>query len=77
MGRFRTTIREEQPQDTDQRFRCGPLRGLVERKRSQETFRTAGIRGVANVDPMTAELALQLGRAIAHVCRAGSAGTRS
>lgn len=32
-------------------------------------FGTDGIRGVANVDPMTAEVALQLGRAIAHVFR--------
>ena len=30
-------------------------------------FGTDGIRGVANVDPMTGELAMQLGRAIAHV----------
>jgi len=30
-------------------------------------FGTDGVRGVANVDPMTAEMALQLGRAIAYV----------
>ena len=30
-------------------------------------FGTDGIRGVANVDPMTGEMAMQLGRAIAHV----------
>ncbi len=30
-------------------------------------FGTDGIRGVANVDPMTGELAMQLGRAIAHL----------
>ncbi|MGH7898128.1 MAG: phosphoglucosamine mutase [Candidatus Binatia bacterium] len=34
-------------------------------------FGTDGIRGVANVDPMTAEIALQLGRAIAYVFRRG------
>ena len=37
----------------------------VERK----LFGTDGIRGVANVDPMTSEVALQLGRAVAHVFR--------
>jgi phosphoglucosamine mutase len=34
-------------------------------------FGTDGVRGVANVHPMTAELALQLGRALAHVVRSG------
>jgi phosphoglucosamine mutase len=34
-------------------------------------FGTDGIRGVANVDPMTAETALALGRAVAHVFRRG------
>ncbi len=33
----------------------------------RELFGTDGIRGVANVDPMTGELAMQLGRAIAHL----------
>ncbi len=37
-------------------------------------FGTDGVRGVANVPPMTAETALQIGRATAHVCR--SHGTR-
>lgn len=32
-------------------------------------FGTDGIRGVANVDPMTSEMAMRLGRAIAHVFR--------
>ena len=35
-------------------------------------FGTDGVRGTANVHPMTAELALQLGQAIAHVFRGGS-----
>ena len=35
-------------------------------------FGTDGVRGVANVPPMTAEMALQIGRAIAHVCRSHS-----
>ncbi len=34
-------------------------------------FGTDGVRGVANVHPMTAEMALQLGRALAYVVRAG------
>ena len=34
-------------------------------------FGTDGVRGVANVHPMTAEMALQLGRALAYVMRAG------
>ncbi len=35
-------------------------------------FGTDGVRGVANVHPMTAEIALQLGRALAYVVRNGS-----
>lgn len=34
---------------------------------TRKLFGTDGIRGVANVDPMTGEMALQLGRAIAHI----------
>ena len=34
---------------------------------TRRLFGTDGIRGVANVDPMTGELAMQLGRAIAHI----------
>ncbi len=36
---------------------------MVEKK----LFGTDGVRGVANMEPMTAETALQLGRAIAYV----------
>jgi len=36
-------------------------------KRERRLFGTDGIRGVANVEPMTAETALRLGRAAAHV----------
>jgi phosphoglucosamine mutase len=32
-------------------------------------FGTDGVRGVANISPMTAEMALQIGRATAHVCK--------
>jgi len=35
-------------------------------------FGTDGVRGTANLHPMTAELALQLGQAVAHVFRGGS-----
>jgi phosphoglucosamine mutase len=37
----------------------------------RKVFGTDGIRGVANVYPMTTEVAMQLGRAIAYVCRSG------
>ena len=32
-------------------------------------FGTDGVRGVANIDPMTAEMALEIGRATAYVCK--------
>lgn len=35
----------------------------------RKLFGTDGIRGVANVEPMTAEIALAIGRATAHVCK--------
>jgi phosphoglucosamine mutase len=35
-------------------------------------FGTDGVRGVANVPPMTAEMALEIGRATAHVCKTRS-----
>ncbi len=34
---------------------------------TRKLFGTDGIRGVANVDPMTGEMAMQLGRAIAYI----------
>src|SRR5512142_234265 len=37
----------------------------------RKLFGTDGVRGVANVHPMTAEMALQLGRALAYVVRSG------
>jgi len=33
----------------------------------RKLFGTDGVRGVANVDPMTGAMAMQLGRAIAHI----------
>ncbi len=41
---------------------------MVERK----LFGTDGVRGVANEHPMTAEIALKLGRAIAHISKRGA-----
>lgn len=38
---------------------------------TRRLFGTDGVRGVANVYPMTAELALQLGRALAYIVRTG------
>jgi phosphoglucosamine mutase len=37
----------------------------------RKLFGTDGVRGVANVYPMTAEISMQLGRALAHVIRKG------
>ncbi len=36
-----------------------------------QLFGTDGVRGVANVFPMTSEVAMQLGRALAYLCRNG------
>ncbi len=38
---------------------------------TRKLFGTDGVRGVANVYPMTAEVALQLGRALAYVIKYG------
>lgn len=38
----------------------------------QKLFGTDGVRGVANVHPMTAEVAMQLGRALGHLIRNGT-----
>ncbi len=32
-------------------------------------FGTDGVRGIANIEPITAETALQIGRAVAHICK--------
>lgn len=42
-----------------------------EERASQRLFGTDGVRGEANVYPMTAEVAMQLGRALAHLIRNG------
>ncbi|XXF75259.1 phosphoglucosamine mutase [Myxococcaceae bacterium GXIMD 01537] len=45
--------------------------GPKEERTSQKLFGTDGVRGVANVYPMTAEVAMQLGRALAYLIRSG------
>ncbi len=35
----------------------------------RKLFGTDGIRGIANIDPITAEIALQIGRATAYICK--------
>ena len=42
-----------------------------EERASQKLFGTDGVRGVANVYPMTAEVAMQMGRALAYLIRNG------
>jgi phosphoglucosamine mutase len=44
---------------------------------SDRLFGTDGIRGVANIAPMTAEMALQVGRAAGSLFQKTSARTRS
>ena len=44
----------------------------AEAKASERLFGTDGVRGVANVFPMTAEVAMQLGRALAYLIRNGN-----
>ena len=38
----------------------------------KKLFGTDGVRGVANVYPMTTEMAMQLGRAAAYIFKGGS-----
>jgi phosphoglucosamine mutase len=45
------------------RMEAGPVKPSPERR----LFGTDGIRGVANVHPMTSEMAIQIGRAAAHL----------
>jgi phosphoglucosamine mutase len=42
-----------------------------EERASQRLFGTDGVRGIANIHPMTAEVAMQLGRALAYLIRNG------
>ena len=41
---------------------------------ARKLFGTDGVRGVANLEPMTAETAVRLGRVLAHLCRRNSPG---
>ena len=64
-----TTMRSAGP-------RTGPAaaegsNGPAASSKARRLFGTDGVRGVANVHPMTAEMALQLGRALAFVVRNG------
>src|SRR5262245_11920693 len=43
----------------------------VSQRATEKLFGTDGVRGVANVYPMTAEVAMKLGRAIAYLIRNG------
>ena len=45
------------------------MAGMGNGEKRQRLFGTDGIRGVANIEPMTAETSLRLGRAMAHVFR--------
>jgi len=56
---------------------------MKHKNRKRRLFGTDGVRGLANLEPMTSEVALKLGRAIAHVVHdaspqaaGGSGGTR-
>ena len=41
-------------------------------KNRSRLFGTDGVRGTANIDPMTAETVMRLGRAVAHVFKRGA-----
>src|SRR3954465_1874699 len=49
-----------------------PNNGNGKGERSVKLFGTDGVRGVANVHPMTAEVVMQLGRALAYLIRNGN-----
>jgi phosphoglucosamine mutase len=44
----------------------------VSTSKTRHLFGTDGVRGLANTDPMTSEVALRLGRSIAYVCKSQS-----
>ena len=53
-------------------FDSSPIKGEELRRKDillKKLFGTDGVRGVANQDPMTSEMALKIGRAAAHVFR--------
>ncbi len=46
--------------------------GFTSQSKHQKLFGTDGVRGIANVEPMTVETAVRLGRSAAHVFRDGT-----
>ena len=42
----------------------------------KKLFGTDGVRGVANIEPMTTEIAMQIGRAIAFIVKGKSKGNK-
>lgn len=48
------------------------MTGFGSRSKRQRLFGTDGVRGVANIEPMTVETAVRLGRSAAHVFRDGT-----
>jgi len=73
----RLPARSKSPRNGAQRPPSTPnqARNVVKQTSAPEStrrlFGTDGVRGVANVHPMTAEMALQLGRALAYIVRSG------
>ncbi len=65
-----TATRENPRPPSDERS-VAPQVALVQAEGVRRLFGTDGVRGVANVHPMTAEMALQLGRALAYLVRSG------
>lgn len=47
------------------------MEGFASKSKRERLFGTDGVRGVANVEPMTVETAVRLGRSAAHVFRRG------
>ncbi|HEY6097899.1 MAG TPA: phosphoglucosamine mutase [Anaeromyxobacter sp.] len=69
----RETNRTARPLDGAPRPRTlsNAARAIPAQAAARRLFGTDGVRGVANVYPMTAEMALQLGRALAYIVRNG------
>ncbi len=70
--RERTTLPPAPANGAPRPARTGAAAGPPAPSRAtRRLFGTDGVRGVANVHPMTAEMALQLGRALAYIVRRG------
>jgi phosphoglucosamine mutase len=68
------TTKSSRPPNVNGAARARPQRNVargVPAPAARRLFGTDGVRGVANVYPMTAEMALQLGRALAYLVRTG------